>query len=88
MATALPIGLETALRARKLIPFVGAGVSRAVTTPDGHPLFSAPRCLVTPHVANHDAVGIAALAAFVAENARRFLAGDPLRSPIDPARGY
>ncbi len=35
----LPQSLELALRERKLIPFVGAGLSQGVTDPSGEPLF-------------------------------------------------
>ena len=56
--------------------------------PDGHPLWSEPRALITPHVANTRAQLDAALARRVEENVARFKAGDELIGPIDPAAGY
>jgi phosphoglycerate dehydrogenase-like enzyme len=56
--------------------------------PDGHPLWSEPRALVTPHVANPDATLRRYLARHVQENVARFAKGDSLLSPIDPEAGY
>ena len=47
--------------------------------PDGHPLWTEPRALITPHVANPDATLRLYLASLVRENVRRFAAGEPLR---------
>lgn len=56
--------------------------------PDGHPLWSDPRVLITPHVANTREQLDAALAHRVEENVVRFRAGQDLLGPIDPAAGY
>ena len=56
--------------------------------PDGHPLWSEPRALITPHVANTRAQLDAALAQRVEQNVARFRAGEPLIGVIDPAAGY
>lgn len=56
--------------------------------PDGHPLWSLPNAIVTPHVGNTPAMGRPLLAARVAENVRRFTAGEPLLGPVDPTLGY
>lgn len=56
--------------------------------PDGHPLWSLPNAIVTPHIANTPAMGRPLLAARVTENVRRFTAGEPLVGPVDPALGY
>ena len=56
--------------------------------PDGHPLWSLPNVLITPHVANTSATMNAAPTAFVTENVRRFAAGEELLAPIDLDRGY
>jgi D-2-hydroxyacid dehydrogenase (NADP+) len=56
--------------------------------PDGHPLWSEPRALITPHVANPDATLRSYLAELVGENVRRLAAGEPLLSVIDPDAGY
>jgi phosphoglycerate dehydrogenase-like enzyme len=56
--------------------------------PDGHPLWSEPRALITPHVANTRTQLDAALARRVADNVARFRAGEPLMGLIDVAAGY
>jgi D-2-hydroxyacid dehydrogenase (NADP+) len=56
--------------------------------PDGHPLWTEPRALITPHVANPDATLRRDLARLVRENVARLAAGEPLSSPIDPDAGY
>jgi phosphoglycerate dehydrogenase-like enzyme len=56
--------------------------------PDGHPLWSEPRALITPHVANPDATLRRYLAELVQENVARFGAGEDLLSRIDPEAGY
>jgi len=56
--------------------------------PDGHPLWSEPRCLITPHVGNTPEMGIPLLEARVRENVARFAAGEPLIGPVDVAAGY
>jgi phosphoglycerate dehydrogenase-like enzyme len=56
--------------------------------PDGHPLFSEPRALVSPHWANPDHLRVPALARRVRENVRRYLAGEPLEGVVDLAAGY
>lgn len=56
--------------------------------PDGHPLWTLPNAIVTPHLAN-PAIGLTrALADHVAANIERFAAGEPLLAVIDTARGY
>jgi D-2-hydroxyacid dehydrogenase (NADP+) len=56
--------------------------------PDGHPLWSAPNALITPHVANPQATLRRYLAEQVKENVSRFAKGEPLLSPIDLEAGY
>ncbi|EOM76435.1 hydroxyacid dehydrogenase [Rhodococcus rhodnii] len=56
--------------------------------PDGHPLWTLPNAIVTPHVANPWPVQEAALARHVEANVARFVAGEPLHAQIDPAAGY
>jgi D-2-hydroxyacid dehydrogenase (NADP+) len=69
-----------------------AGAALDVTDPeplpDGHPLWSQPRTLITPHVANPDATVRDDLADLVREQVRRLGAGEPLLSPVDPDAGY
>lgn len=56
--------------------------------PDGHPLWSEPRCLITPHVGNTPEMGVPLLEARVRENVRRFAAGEPLIGLVDVVAGY
>ena len=68
------------------------GAALDVTDPEplpaGHPLWSAPNCLITPHIANTPEMGLALLEPFVAENVRRFCSGEELLAPVDVALGY
>lgn len=56
--------------------------------PEGHPLWSLPNCLITPHVGNTDDMQQPLLAARIAENVRRYAAGEPLIGIVDPDVGY
>jgi D-3-phosphoglycerate dehydrogenase len=69
-----------------------AGAALDVTDPeplpDGHPLWSEPRALITPHVANPDATLLSDLARLAGEQVKRLAAGEPLLSPVDLDAGY
>ena len=56
--------------------------------PDGHPLWSEPRCLITPHTANTALMALPLLGERVRENVRRRIAGEALLGPVDTAAGY
>jgi D-3-phosphoglycerate dehydrogenase len=56
--------------------------------PNGHPLWAAPNALITPHVANPAPAMARDLAKRVAENVRRFAAGEDLLAPVDLRAGY
>jgi phosphoglycerate dehydrogenase-like enzyme len=56
--------------------------------PDDHPLWSAPNCLITPHVGNTPEMGIPLLAARVRDNVERFAMGQPLLGLVDVDLGY
>ena len=56
--------------------------------PDGHPLWSAPNCIITPHVGNTAAMAVPLLSERITANVERFLAGEELIGPVDPADGY
>jgi phosphoglycerate dehydrogenase-like enzyme len=71
-----------------VIAGAGLDVTDPEPLPDGHPLWSQPNCLITPHVAGYGPTGMAALAARVSENVRRFCAGEPLLGLVDPELGY
>ncbi len=54
--------------------------------PSGHPFWSHPRILVTPHIASVTSLPTAA--ALVVDNLRQWRAGGTLRNVVDPDRGY
>lgn len=56
--------------------------------PEGHPLWSLPNCLITPHTANTEAMAIPLLSERIRENVRRFALGEPLLGQVDPLLGY
>ncbi len=56
--------------------------------PEGHPLWSLPNCLITPHVGNTPEMAVPLLSARISANVARFAAGRPLLGLVDPALGY
>lgn len=68
------------------------GAALDVTSPEplpaGHPLWSEPRCLITPHVGNTPEMGLELLAIRVTENVRRFGGGEELLGPVFVDLGY
>jgi phosphoglycerate dehydrogenase-like enzyme len=56
--------------------------------PDGHPLWSLPNCIVTPHVGNTPSMAVPLLSERIATNVRRYAAGEKLIGPVDPDLGY
>ena len=79
--------LVTALREDR-IGGAALDVTEPEPLPDGHPLWSLPNALITPHVANPPEAHDAALVERVQENVRRFVAGEPLLGVIDPEAGF
>jgi len=67
---------------------VGLDVTDPEPLPDGHALWSEPRCLITPHVGNTPEMGRPLLEARVRDNVARFTRGEPLIGPVDVAAGY
>lgn len=69
-----------------------AGAALDVTDPqplpDGHPLWSEPRALITPHTAETPEMVAPLLARRVRENVRRFAAGEPLEGLVNVDEGY
>jgi phosphoglycerate dehydrogenase-like enzyme len=63
-------------------------VTRPEPLPDGHPLWAAQNCIVTPHTADTPEMVSRLLAARISVNVARFAAGAPLLGLIDPAAGY
>ncbi|MEU2038073.1 D-isomer specific 2-hydroxyacid dehydrogenase family protein [Nocardia niwae] len=66
----------------------GLDVTDPEPLPAGHPLWSLPNAIVTPHDSNPPQLRLAAFADHVEANVERFIAGRPLLAPIDPALGY
>ena len=79
--------LVDALRSERI-----GGAALDVTDPEplptGHPLWSIPTALITPHVGNTQEMAVPLLSARIADNVRRWAAGAPLVGPVDPALGY
>lgn len=56
--------------------------------PDGHPLWSAQNCIITPHIAVTPGMAQPLLLERITANVRRFAEGDELIGLVDPAAGY
>ncbi|MCU1497715.1 MAG: hydroxyacid dehydrogenase [Acidimicrobiales bacterium] len=56
--------------------------------PDGHPLWSHPQVIITPHTGNTATMARPLLAGRITENVRRYAEGRPLVGLIDPDLGY
>jgi phosphoglycerate dehydrogenase-like enzyme len=66
----------------------GLDVTEPEPLPEGHPLWSLPNCIITPHSASVDSIAREPFAKLVSENVRRFGAGEKLLGLVDPGRGY
>ena len=66
----------------------GLDVTDPEPIPDGHPLWKAPNLIITPHYAAWSDAGRERRWLLYRENLRRFVAGEPLLSVVDPQRGY
>jgi phosphoglycerate dehydrogenase-like enzyme len=66
----------------------GLDVTDPEPLPPGHPLWTAPNTILTPHVANGTRVSISRAVAIVMENLRRYVAGRPMLNVVDVERGY
>ena len=68
------------------------GAALDVTDPEplpaGHPLWSLPNCIVTPHVGNTPEMARPLLSERVTANVKRFAAGEPLIGLVDVHSGY
>lgn len=56
--------------------------------PEGHPLWTEPRCLITPHVGNTPEMRRDLLGRRVRVNVRRFADGESMVGLVDPVLGY
>jgi phosphoglycerate dehydrogenase-like enzyme len=66
----------------------GLDVTDPEPLPEGHPLWSEPRCVITPHVANTPEMALPLLSGRITDNVRRFISGEPLLGLVDAALGY
>lgn len=66
----------------------GLDVTDPEPLPDGHPLWTAPNCIVTPHVADTEAMTVPLYAQRIARNTRAFLGDGRFEGRIDLAAGY
>jgi phosphoglycerate dehydrogenase-like enzyme len=69
--------LVDALASASVIGGAGLDVTDPEPLPAGHPLWSLPNCMITPHVGNTPEMAVPLLAARVTENVRRFAPGNP-----------
>ncbi len=56
--------------------------------PDGDPLWGTPNLYITPHSSGYFPNWMDGAGGVFVENLRRYVAGQPLESVVDPARGY
>ncbi|MEV0077554.1 D-isomer specific 2-hydroxyacid dehydrogenase family protein [Nocardia neocaledoniensis] len=73
---------------RGVIGGAGLDVTDPEPLPDGHPLWTLPNAIITPHDSNPPQLRLAAFADHVGANVARFVAGEPLLAIIEPERGY
>jgi phosphoglycerate dehydrogenase-like enzyme len=66
----------------------GLDVTEPEPLPDGHPLWTAPNCIITPHTADTWEMVVPLLAERIQANVAHFVAGEPLEGPVDPLAGY
>lgn len=79
--------LVEALRAGRLSG-AGLDVVQPEPLPPGHPLWTMPGVVITPHVSADSDDETETRWQVLRENLRRYVAGDRLLSVVDPARGY
>lgn len=66
----------------------GLDVTDPEPLPEGHPLWSADNCIVTPHTADTPEMVAGPLASRIRDNVARFAAGEPLVGSVDVEAGY
>jgi len=78
----------TAALTQGTIAGAGLDVVDPEPLPPENPLWRAPHLILTPHVSANTAVSRETRDTVIAENLRRFIAGEPMLSVVDIARGY
>jgi phosphoglycerate dehydrogenase-like enzyme len=71
-----------------VIAGAGLDVTDPEPLPEGHPLWKAPNLIITPHFAAWSDEDPELRWLLYRENLRRFAAGEPLLSVVDPEAGY
>jgi phosphoglycerate dehydrogenase-like enzyme len=66
----------------------GLDVTDPEPLPEGHPLWSMPRVIITPHSGGRSDRSRDRLFLLVQENLRRYVNGEPMLSVVDIQRGY
>jgi phosphoglycerate dehydrogenase-like enzyme len=66
----------------------GLDVTNPEPLPDGHPLWSLPNCIITPHVGNTPEMAVPLLAERITANVRRYGEGEELIGLVDVEAGY
>ena len=66
----------------------GLDVTDPEPLPHGHPLWTLPNCIITPHVGNTPEMAMPLLAERISANVRRFADGEELIGPVDVDAGY
>jgi phosphoglycerate dehydrogenase-like enzyme len=79
--------LVRALRSGRL-GGAGLDVTDPEPLPAGHPLWSLPKVIVTPHSAGATVDGVERRWRIAIENVRRYVAGEPLLGAVDTSKGY
>ncbi len=74
--------------AEERIGGAGLDVTDPEPLPPGHPLWSEPRCIITPHVGNTPEMAVPLLAERITTNVRRYRDGVDLIGSIDADLGY
>src|SRR5262249_24126512 len=79
--------LVTALR-DGTIGGAGLDVTDPEPLPDGHPLWSFPNCIITPHVGHTPEMARPLLAQRITDDVKRFADGEELIGPVDAEVGH
>lgn len=86
-ATVVTDDLVAAL-AQGTIAGAGLEVVDPEPLPDGHPLFAAPNCTMTPHMAASAQVAKQYIGKIFNANAAAYMHNEPMPTRVDPSKGY
>jgi phosphoglycerate dehydrogenase-like enzyme len=73
---------------KRVIAGAAIDVTDPEPLPDGHPLWSEPNCLITPHTADTPEQVTRLLADRIGENVRAFVGNGDWVGLVDPQKGY